>query len=1179
MKKKIICNLLCAILFCSYNLNSATYTVTTLADNVTGSLRERINTASSGDTIIFNSGISAVYLTGSDIAITKNLTINGHSTNNKVTINAGTRRIFSLSSNYNFTINNLILTGANHTSNGGAMIVDSGTFNANNCIFKNNTAGTNGGVMCVHSGRFIANNCAFLNNSAGNHGTLHILGFLFATNCTFSKNSAYSGGAIHSAAASTFLYHCTIDSNSGYGLVGAYLRSYNCVYTGNTPDQISGSIAGGDNLIQGQNGLTRNLVFGTNKLTSGGYIIPKNYVKTANKLFESDIVTTSGITTSDIINKLKTDQIGKLRHDCIVTYGSVEADTVIPYIVTFNLTVNATTGGTTNPTGTTALAFDCDTTLTLIATPNTCYHFVNWKNSNGNIVSTNNPLTVTIRSDTTLIANFIRDSFNLTLIADPSNCIVSGPNKIGCGDSAIISAIPDSCYNFLHWKNTAGKILFFKQNDTIKLASDSTLIAIFKSYDFDIFLHTNPLNAGITYNEFNGCDTAIISAIPGSCYNFLHWTDAAGNILPFKQNDTITLTSDSTLIAVFESYSYNIFLTVEPQNSAEVYNHFRKCDTVGISAKDNVCYEFVCWIDAITGDTISFNRIDTIILEKQTSLIAVFERNTSIYNLDLSVKPENVGIVSGEGVYNCKNSIVNITANSIVDCYVFKHWEDTAGNIIFYNQNDTITVMSDSVLIAVFEKYSFNILAISQPSWAGNIIGAGKYICKDTATLIATTRDSCYQFLHWQKDLSGAEKTYDSVINIFVTNNETYIAYFDLVEPIKLQLKTEPANAKVILSWVETHSKKCNPVVPIQAYINDKCTKFKYWSNEEGDIISTENHYDVHLISDSILVAHFDTNGINIQLNPSPTGAGLVNNKTFFDTTICDSMIIIKATANDNYYFYRWTDALTGEIISLNPIDTIIISSDIELIAEFITEPPVSITLTTDPFGSGKTTGAGNYKKGAEVTITAIITNDCYTFRRWKDINGNLISTQPEYIFIADSNTILVAEFLVKEFAVTIYSSPTYMGSISGATTGLYDCGKELNLKAASSDTVYSFAYWSDEFGNVLETSLEISVTIKNNITLIANFVLGILEDDIYDISIVPNPAENDFNIIFNSPDEQRISVYLLDISGATVLDIFEGIASQGEQIYHIDKELSSGTYFIKFIINGKSALRKVIVK
>ncbi|MCL2039717.1 MAG: T9SS type A sorting domain-containing protein [Bacteroidetes bacterium] len=244
--------------------------------------------------------------------------------------------------------------------------------------------------------------------------------------------------------------------------------------------------------------------------------------------------------------------------------------------------------------------------------------------------------------------------------------------------------------------------------------------------------------------------------------------------------------------------------------------------------------------------------------------------------------------------------------------------------------------------------------------------------------------------------------------------------------------------------------------------------------------------------------------------------------------------------------------------------------------------PTFTLQLKTLPLSIGELKGDGKYQYDESVTITATTNNDCYNFLHWEDDSGNVISTQAEYTFNITSDLTLTAVFLLKEFAVTIYTYPTYMGDITGATTGTYYCDTVLNLQATPTNSeVYAFKNWTDDNNNIISTDSNISVLITNDTTLIANFIniIGITEDDIYDISIVPNPVENYFNIIFNNPDEQRISIHLLDISGTTILDIFEGFASQGEQNYNIDKKLSSGTYFIKIVANGNAVFRKVIVK
>jgi hypothetical protein len=58
---------------------------------------------------------------------------------------------------------------------------------------------------------------------------------------------------------------------------------------------------------------------------------------------------------------------------------------------------------------------------------------------------------VTIIRDTLLRAIFVRDSFNLTITANPTaggTLLPAGTNKYPCGELAMISVIENECYVF-----------------------------------------------------------------------------------------------------------------------------------------------------------------------------------------------------------------------------------------------------------------------------------------------------------------------------------------------------------------------------------------------------------------------------------------------------------------------------------------------------------------------------------------------------------------------------------------------------------------------------------------------------------------------------------------------------------------------------------------------------------
>ena len=89
----------------------------------------------------------------------------------------------------------------------------------------------------------------------------------------------------------------------------------------------------------------------------------------------------------------------------------------------------------------------------------------------------------------------------------------------------------------------------------------------------------------------------------------------------------------------------------------------------------------------------------------------------------------------------------------------------------------------------------------------------------------------------------------------------------------------------------------------------------------------------------------------------------------------------------------------------------------------------------------------------------------------------------------------------------------------------------------------------------------------------------GIKADGSFDILVLPNPTDRDFNIIFDNPREQKITIDLVDIEGKIVLNIFDGVASAGWQVYRVKDKLASSVYFVKFAIKDNIFIRKVVVK
>jgi len=79
---------------------------------------------------------------------------------------------------------------------------------------------------------------------------------------------------------------------------------------------------------------------------------------------------------------------------------------------------------------------------------------------------------------------------------------------------------------------------------------------------------------------------------------------------------------------------------------------------------------------------------------------------------------------------------------------------------------------------------------------------------------------------------------------------------------------------------------------------------------------------------------------------------------------------------------------------------------------------------------------------------------------------------------------------------------------------------------------------------------------------------------------VFPNPVVDRYNLVFNLPERQRIIVNITDMQGRTVVELYDGIAENGENAFSFNKgNLANGIYSLN-IIGERTNLRneKIVV-
>ena len=169
---------------------ATTFTVTSLADSGTGTLRAAVASAGNGDTIVFTNTFNGqiINLTSGQILIAHNITIDASALASRISIAGnGSSRVFQISGTATFK-SILVIAGQVVGDSGGAVYV-SGSLTATNCVFANSVARGGGGAT-PGSG----NNGGGGGGGAGLGGAIYMNGTaLTLIQCVFQNNTAQGG--------------------------------------------------------------------------------------------------------------------------------------------------------------------------------------------------------------------------------------------------------------------------------------------------------------------------------------------------------------------------------------------------------------------------------------------------------------------------------------------------------------------------------------------------------------------------------------------------------------------------------------------------------------------------------------------------------------------------------------------------------------------------------------------------------------------------------------------------------------------------------------------------------------------------------------------------------------------------------------------------------------------------
>lgn len=187
-----------------------------------------------------------------------------------------------------------------------------------------------------------------------------------------------------------------------------------------------------------------------------------------------------------------------------------------------------------------------------------------------------------------------------------------------------------------------------------------------------------------------------------------------------------------------------------------------------------------------------------------------------------------------------------------------------------------------------------------------------------------------------------------------------------------------------------------------------------------GDSVSTTVS-----VSDGMTIAIEFTKYVpsyTITTDVDPSGAGTASGGGTFED---GQSVTLTASAADGYEFAAWRE--NGSNVSTSATYTFTASANRTITAVFAAIPSYTVTASIDPSGAGAVTGAGTYRHGTSVTVTATPA-DGYTFSGWKN-GSTTVSTAASYTFTLTGNVTLTAAFATASRLPAGYTEVEYVKS------------------------------------------------------------------------------------------------------------------------------------------------------
>ena len=739
-------------------------------------------------------------------------------------------------------------------------------------------------------------------------------------------------------------------------------------------------------------------------------------------------------------------------------------------ITSYTLTYTAGANGTITGTSPQTVAHGSNGT-SVMAVPDTNYHFVNW--SDGVLTATRTDTNVTANVNVT--ANFAINTFTLTYTPGTGGTITGvSPQTVAHGaNGTAVTALPNSGYLFISWSDG---VLTATRTDT-NIVADLTVTANFVSSTYTV-------SGRITLNG-NSLRDVVLAGLPGN-----PMTNNGGNysaIVDYLWDGTVMPTlagyafspatvtyADISANQLNQNYTaavltYTLTYAAGPNGSftgasPQTVNYGTNGTLV--TAVPNAGYHFVSWSDGV----LTAARTDANVTA-DLSVTASFEINS--YTLTIIKAGTGGGTVTADvGTLNCGSTctatyghgtVVTLTATPDST----SHLEGWSGALSGTTNPQSLTMDGDKTITAIFTRNTYT-LAITAVNGTVTKNPDLETYTASTQVILTPSPAANYHFVNWTGDASGS----DNPLTVIMVANKAITANF----AINSYTLTYTAGTNGSITGISPQTVDYGSSGTAVTAVPDANYHFVNWSDG-----STSNpRTDTNVTANLSVTANFAINTYTLTYTAG-TGGSITG---ISPQTVAhgSSGTPVTAVPDTGYHFVDWSDGvLTPARQDLN------VTASLSVTANFAID---TFTLTYTAGNGARSPGPRqtvNY--GADGTTVTAVPATGYHFVSWSD--GIQTATRTDTGIT--SNIAVTANFAIDMFTLTITRAGSGTGTITSDVGGIncgstcigsFGYGSVVFLTATPSSTS-SFTGWT---GDYTGTDNPLQITMDGNKTVQATF-------------------------------------------------------------------------------------------